>query len=124
MDLFGIGPMELLVVLVLAFLLLGPNKLGDVAKGLGKAMREIRRNVSEVTRAIEDDAPPRRTSQDERSPNKLDDVTGGLGSAMRELRRSVSEVTRAVEEDAPPRPAAPDEPKALDANREPPEEKR
>ncbi|MDP3064487.1 MAG: twin-arginine translocase TatA/TatE family subunit [Chloroflexota bacterium] len=124
MDLFGIGPMELIVVLVLAFLFLGPNKLGDVAKGLGKAMREIRRNVSEVTRAIEDDAPPTAPNQREPSPNKPDDITGGLGSAMREIRRSVNEVTRAIKDDAPPKPAGSAEPKAVDVDREPPEEKR
>ena len=54
MDLFGIGAPELVMILVIAFLLLGPERMGDIAKGAGKAMREVRRNVAEVTRVVED----------------------------------------------------------------------
>jgi len=42
MDIFGIGPMELLVVLVLALIVLVPRQLPEAARKLGKLMRDLR----------------------------------------------------------------------------------
>ena len=38
---FGLGAGELLVILVIALVVLGPKKLPGVAKGLGRAIREF-----------------------------------------------------------------------------------
>ena len=43
---FNIGPMELIVVLVIALVVLGPKKLPDVGKSLGKGMREFKDSIS------------------------------------------------------------------------------
>ncbi|MDX6677806.1 MAG: sec-independent protein translocase protein TatA [Solirubrobacteraceae bacterium] len=43
---FNIGPMELIVVLVIALVVLGPKKLPEVGKSLGKSMREFKESVS------------------------------------------------------------------------------
>ena len=40
---FGIGPTELLVILVIALLVLGPQRLPDLARSLGKAIGEFKR---------------------------------------------------------------------------------
>lgn len=42
---FNVGPMELLVILVLALLIFGPGKLPEVGEALGKAINEFRRAV-------------------------------------------------------------------------------
>ncbi|MGH9026713.1 MAG: twin-arginine translocase TatA/TatE family subunit [Acidimicrobiia bacterium] len=39
----NVGPAEILVVLVLAFLVVGPNKLPELARTLGRGMRDLRR---------------------------------------------------------------------------------
>jgi sec-independent protein translocase protein TatA len=39
---FQIGPLEVLVVLIIALLVLGPQRLPDVARSVGKGMREFR----------------------------------------------------------------------------------
>ena len=44
---FGFGFGELVLVLVVALLVLGPEKLPKLAKTLGKGMREFRRAASE-----------------------------------------------------------------------------
>ncbi len=42
----NIGPMELIVVLVIALVILGPKKLPQVGRSLGKGMREFKDTIS------------------------------------------------------------------------------
>jgi sec-independent protein translocase protein TatA len=51
----NIGPMELVVVLIIALVVLGPKKLPEVGKSLGKGMREFKDSVSGVA-GRDDDA--------------------------------------------------------------------
>jgi sec-independent protein translocase protein TatA len=39
---FQVGPLELLVVGIIALLVLGPSRLPDAARAMGKGMREFR----------------------------------------------------------------------------------
>lgn len=58
---FGIGMTELLVIFVIALLVLGPKRLPEMARSLGKAMAEFRRASSELRReftAVADQAQP------------------------------------------------------------------
>ena len=50
---FGIGPSELLVILVIALLVLGPKRLPELARSLGKAMGEFRRATSDIQTELE-----------------------------------------------------------------------
>lgn len=43
---FNVGPMELIVVLIIALVVLGPKKLPEVGKSLGKGMREFKDSIS------------------------------------------------------------------------------
>ncbi len=42
----NIGPMELIVVLAIALIVLGPKKLPEVGKSVGKGMREFKDAIS------------------------------------------------------------------------------
>ena len=42
MNFLGMGPLEMVVVLVVAFLVLGPGKSIDLARSAGKAFRDLR----------------------------------------------------------------------------------
>ena len=44
------GPLELVIILVIALLILGPGKLPDVGSALGKSIREFRKASSDVQR--------------------------------------------------------------------------
>ena len=44
----GIGIPELMIVLVIVLLVFGPSKLPEIAKGLGRAIRDFRGSVSEL----------------------------------------------------------------------------
>ncbi len=43
MEILGVGPLELLLILLIALIVLGPDKLPDVARQMGKAVREFNR---------------------------------------------------------------------------------
>jgi sec-independent protein translocase protein TatA len=51
----NIGPMELVVVLIIALLVIGPKKLPEVGKSLGRGMREFKESISGVNRDDDDD---------------------------------------------------------------------
>jgi Tat protein translocase TatB subunit len=51
---FGIGMPELLVIAVIALLVVGPKKLPDIAKALGKGLSEFRKVTSEATDTIKE----------------------------------------------------------------------
>jgi sec-independent protein translocase protein TatA len=47
---FGIGPLELIVVLVVALLVFGPKRLPDLGRSLGSGMREFKESVTGAER--------------------------------------------------------------------------
>ncbi len=49
MDFLGIGVLEVLFILVIAFLLFGPRRLPEIARAAGKAVREFRKYSSVLT---------------------------------------------------------------------------
>jgi sec-independent protein translocase protein TatB len=50
---FGLSFGEVVIIAVLALLLLGPDKLPEAAKTLGKGLREIRRATDEIKDQVE-----------------------------------------------------------------------
>jgi TatA/E family protein of Tat protein translocase len=46
MELFGVGPTEVFVVLIVILVLFGPEKLPEFAKKIGGASRELRDNLN------------------------------------------------------------------------------
>jgi sec-independent protein translocase protein TatA len=44
---FGLGFQELLIILVIALIIFGPGKLPQIGSGLGKAIRDFKKGVSE-----------------------------------------------------------------------------
>ncbi|MBI5503388.1 MAG: twin-arginine translocase TatA/TatE family subunit [Deltaproteobacteria bacterium] len=75
---FGVGPTELLVILVIALLVLGPKRLPELAHSLGKGLAEFRKATSDLStefdsartlldeetrKAAKDTGPDRRVSR-------------------------------------------------------------
>jgi sec-independent protein translocase protein TatA len=80
------GPLELVIILVIALLILGPGKLPDVGAALGKSIREFRKASSDVQDAVKvnvDTSPLPNTLSSQSTPN-----------------------TTAIQEPAPPVPTA------------------
>jgi Tat protein translocase TatB subunit len=73
---FGIGTGEILIVLVIALLLLGPKEIPKIARTLGRGMRELERAKDELKQSIEfeaekDEAESKKT-KDSKDPEDKD----------------------------------------------------
>ena len=51
----NVGPMELIIVLVIALLVLGPKRLPEAGRAVGKGMREFKDSLSGVNADADDD---------------------------------------------------------------------
>ena len=61
----NIGPQELLIILVIALLVVGPQRLPALGRSIGRGLRELRKAQDEVKRTIQvnlDDEPPNGSS--------------------------------------------------------------
>lgn len=54
----NIGPVELIIILVIALIVIGPGRLPDVGAALGKSIREFRKASSDITDATRVDTSP------------------------------------------------------------------
>ncbi len=69
---FGIQPIHIIIILVVALLLFGPSRLPELGRNLGKGLNEFRRGTREMTQSFTDEitksgdgnsAPPQPTAQ-------------------------------------------------------------
>lgn len=51
---FGIGMQELIIIAIIALLIVGPKKLPDLAKSLGKGFNEFKKATEGVTEDLKD----------------------------------------------------------------------
>lgn len=75
---FGIGTSELLVILLIALIVLGPKEIPKVARTLGRAMREFQRVTDELRHTIdmeiENDERASAKPTENRAEEKKDDA--------------------------------------------------
>ncbi|MCY4653271.1 MAG: twin-arginine translocase TatA/TatE family subunit [Dehalococcoidia bacterium] len=55
MSILGMGPLEIVVVALIAFIVLGPDRMVDAARFLGRMVGEGRRLASEMPRVVVED---------------------------------------------------------------------
>jgi Tat protein translocase TatB subunit len=75
---FNIGPLELMVILVIALVVVGPKRLPEVGKTIGKSLREFRKATDEVRQSFDlnfddddfDSDPPARSRHVEALPDE------------------------------------------------------
>jgi len=50
MEVFGIGPLEIVLVVLIAFIVLGPDRIPGTMRQLGKWTRQMRETINNITR--------------------------------------------------------------------------
>ena len=86
---FGIGMPELILIMVIALIVIGPKKLPDLARALGRGMAEFRKATQEIKDSLDLDNEIREVERD------LADSVSGLDRALD------SEDTAVQSEEAP-----------------------
>ena len=57
--LFGLGPWEIAIILFLVLMVFGAKRIPEIARGLGKGIREFKSATSEISRELTlEDRPP------------------------------------------------------------------
>lgn len=75
---FGMGMPEILLILAIGLIVIGPKKLPDLAKSLGRAMNEFKRATNEFKDTMELDTGVKKTFEDiEDELKKPIDITPG-----------------------------------------------
>lgn len=68
---FGIGTSEILIILLIALLVLGPNEIPKLAKTLGRGMRELERAKNELKDSIQFEIDEKET-REAKAPEKTE----------------------------------------------------
>src|SRR5829696_6342222 len=87
MSFFGMGPMELTIIVVVALLIFGPGKLPEVAGQLGRAVRDFRRMTSELT------------GEFEKTMSVADDIKKSVRAEVTSMTKEVTSVADSVKRD-------------------------
>src|SRR4030042_1936707 len=75
MDFMGIGPFELILILILGFLFFGPEKLPGMAAKAGKLYRNFRKATFDMTKSISEELSVEEKPQKERTTTSLPELT-------------------------------------------------
>jgi sec-independent protein translocase protein TatA len=112
---FNIGPLELMVILVIALLVVGPRRLPEVGRSIGRGIREFRKAQEEVQKTIQSalNEEPASTAPSEPGSDAATqpegqaatDGTDGteavrhVGKGLAELRKARDEIQRSLRVD-------------------------
>ena len=78
---FGIGMPELIIIMVIALIVIGPSKLPDLAKAIGKGLAEFRKATQDIKESL--------------------NIEGELQDARKDLVDSVSGLDEPLDLEAP-----------------------
>jgi sec-independent protein translocase protein TatA len=112
---FNIGPLELIVILVIALLVVGPRRLPEVGRSIGRGIREFRKAQEEVQKTIQSalNEEPASTARSTPTPDAATQPEGQavadagegtelvrhVGKGLAELRKAKDEIQRSLRVD-------------------------
>ena len=115
---FGIGMTELVVILVIGLLVLGPKRLPELARSLGKGLAEFRRASTDLRREFIDVADEARIDRAPAKPKAEQQAEGmpqaeqqaGVDADAEPHEKTDPQVARSGPESGAPTPKNPQDP--------------
>jgi len=86
MNFFGMGPMEILVIAVVALIIFGPGRLPEIGAQAGKAVRDFRKATTDLTSEFQD------------SINDVQATVGEMKDTVRDVQRETAAMARSIPE--------------------------
>ena len=93
MDFLGIGLPELILILLVAVIVVGPKRLPEVAAQLGRVVRQLRGYATDVTSQMRTELDELTKEYDEMR-RELEEVKGTAQREIRSVTRQLDEATR------------------------------
>ncbi len=90
---FGIGMPELIVIFVIALIFIGPKKLPDLARALGKGMAEFRKATSDIKANLDIEDELKGMEED-----IADSVSGMIANASEQTHETEAKAENAPED--------------------------
>ena len=78
MEIFGIGPLEIALIALVAFIVLGPDRIPGVMRQLGKWTRQLRETANNITRDYN---------------SEIREITGEITALQDEIRSIQRDIT-------------------------------
>jgi TatA/E family protein of Tat protein translocase len=103
MEIFGVGPAEMLVILVVALIVFGPGKLPEIGAALGRAIGDFRRASREFTAGLGDTVAEVRGEFEETLGSTradLQDATSIVQKEAKALSTDLREAASTVQQEA------------------------
>jgi len=91
MDFLGVSPLQLLTIVVIAYVFLGPKKMGETGRTLGKALRQLRRHTAEFTALLMEDTEAEEARKKSEPPAPTSSVARDASAPSGEVRAPASE---------------------------------
>jgi len=89
MSFFGMGGMEIMVIMVVALIIFGPGRLPEIGAQVGKAVRDFRRTTNDLTREFNDSTSEIRSTMDE--------MKGTMAQVERESKELAQSIPASIE---------------------------
>jgi sec-independent protein translocase protein TatB len=98
---FGIGPLELVVIAIVAVLVFGPDRLPEFARTAGRLLRQVRQMVNNAQNDLRSELGPEFADLELQDLNPKNFVRKHLLDPMDEDEKPVTEFTGSVPERLP-----------------------
>jgi len=80
-DFFGIGPMEIILILVIALLIFGPEKLPRIGRDIGKTLRSFKKATTDLSAQV--------SKELEQEKKELNSDTGQIKHELDEVKKGI-----------------------------------
>ena len=90
MDFFGIGPMEILLILVIGLLIFGPDKLPQIGRDLGRTLRSFKKATTDLSAEMS---------------KELEEEKKEIDSDTKQIKQEIDEISNPAKPEAGKTPA-------------------